>query len=68
MGFVLAECDPSNDTWISQAEFWAPTRRLVHFMRVGLLFIDLDTYKVPGLAGLSPDELLKKLLVLCEQT
>lgn len=67
MGFVLAECDPSNDTWISQAEFWAPTRRLVHFMRVGLLFIDLDTYKVPGLAGLSPDEQLKKLLTLCEQ-
>lgn len=68
MGFVLAECDSSNDTWISQAEFWAPTRRLMHFMRVGLLFIDLDTYKVPGLAGMSPDDLLKKLLALCEQT
>lgn len=68
MGFVLADCNPSNDTWISQAEFWAPTRRLVHFMRVGLLFIDLDTYKVPALAHLSPDAQLDALLQRCEQT
>lgn len=66
MGFVLAECDKSIDTWISQAEFWAPTRRLLHFMRVGLLFVDLDTYKLPALAGLSAEAQLERLLRLCE--
>ncbi len=66
MGFVIDACDKSIDTWISQAEFWAPTRRLLHFMRVGLLFVDLDTYKLPEFAGLSPEALLERLLRLCE--
>jgi hypothetical protein len=66
MGFVIDACDKSIDTWISQAEFWAPTRRLLHFMRVGLLFVDLDTYKLPEFAGLSPEAQLERLLRLCE--
>ena len=66
MGFVIAECDKSIDSWISQAEFFAPTRRLLHFMRVGLLFVDLDTYKLPELEGLSAEAQLEKLLRLCE--
>ena len=66
MGFVIDACDKSLDTWISQAEFWAPTRRLLHFMRVGLLFVDLDTYKLPEFAGLSAEAQLEKLLRLCE--
>jgi len=66
MGFVIRACDKSIDTWISQAEFWAPTRRLLHFMRVGLLFVDLDTYKLPEFAGLSPGAQLERLLRLCE--
>ncbi len=66
MACVLSSCDPSIDTWISQAEFWAPTRRLLHFMRVGLLFVDLDTYKLPEFAGLSAEAQHEKLLKLCE--
>ena len=66
MGFVIDACDKSIDTWISQAEFWAPTRRLLHFMRVGLLFVDLDTYKLPEFAGLSAEAQLEHLLRLCE--
>jgi DNA-binding Lrp family transcriptional regulator len=66
MGFVIDACDKSIDTWISQAEFWAPTRRLLHFMRVGLLFVDLDTYKLPEFVGLSPEAQLERLLRLCE--
>jgi len=66
MGFVIGACDKSLDTWISQAEFWAPTRRLLHFMRVGLLFVDLDTYKLPEFAGLSAEAQLEQLLRLCE--
>lgn len=52
------------DTWISQAEFYAPTRRLVHLSKLGLLFTDLDTYKV-GLTG-SPEAQTEQLLRLCE--
>lgn len=66
MGFVIGACDKSLDTWISQAEFWAPTRRLLHFMRVGLLFVDLDTYKLYEFAGLSAEAQLELLLRLCE--
>lgn len=56
--------DRSRDTWISQAEFYAPTRRLVHLSKLGLLFTDLDTYKV-GLTG-SPEQQAEQLLRLCE--
>jgi hypothetical protein len=35
-------------------------------MRVGLLFVDLDTYKLPEFAGLSPEAQLERLLRLCE--
>jgi len=66
MGFVIGACDKSLDTWISQAEFWAPTRRLLHFMRVGLLFVDLDTYKLYEFSGLSAEAQLELLLRLCE--
>jgi hypothetical protein len=67
MGFVVAECHPGWDTWISQAEFWAKTRRIVHCRRVGLMFIDLDTYKIPALMDLTPERQLDKLLQVCEQ-
>ena len=42
---VLAALDRHNDTYISQAEFFKPNRRLVNLWRLGLAFVDLDTYK-----------------------
>lgn len=65
MPLVLENLDPSCDTWISQAEFFASTRRLVHFKRVGLVWADLDTYKLPALRGKTPEQLLRKLLLTC---
>lgn len=53
------------DSWISQAEFFAPTRRLVHVSRIGLLFADLDCYKV-GIEG-SPESTTNRLLRFCEK-
>lgn len=53
------------DWWISQAEFYAPTRRLVHLSRIGLLFADLDTYKL-NLPG-SPEAISNRLLRYCEK-
>lgn len=52
------------DWWISQAEFYAPTRRLIHLSRIGLLFADLDTYKL-NLPG-SPEAISNRLLRYCE--
>lgn len=53
------------DWWVSQAEFFAPTRRLVHLSRISLLYADLDTYNL-NLSG-SPEALSKRLLRYCEQ-
>lgn len=44
---VLRLVDYTRDTWISQAEFAVPNRRVVNLARVGLLFVDLDTYNSP---------------------
>lgn len=65
MPLVLENLDPSLDTWISQAEFFTWTRRLVHFKRVGLGWVDVDTYKVPALQAKTPDQLLAVLLEAC---
>lgn len=53
------------DVWISQAEFYVPTRRLVHLAKLGLMFTDLDTYKV-GIAC-SAEKQTELLLRYCEQ-
>ncbi len=45
---VIEALDPARDTWISQAEFCKPNRRIVHLLRLSLCFVDLDTYKTGG--------------------
>lgn len=62
---VLGVLDRYVDTWISQAEFILPNRRVVNLLRLGLLFADLDTYRVPALASRKPDELAASVLFLC---
>lgn len=61
---ALGSVDRQQDTWISQAEFYAPTRRLVHLSKLGLLFTDLDTYKLNITAG--PEQQAEQLLRICE--
>ncbi|APP87428.1 hypothetical protein ABQZ99_021045 (plasmid) [Xanthomonas hortorum pv. vitians] len=39
------------DTWMTQAEFMRPNRRVVNLLRIGLLFADIDTYRQPWAAG-----------------
>lgn len=41
---ALTCLDPKIDTWISQNQFLKPNRRAVNVARMGLLFVDLDTY------------------------
>ena len=42
---VIPRVDKNRDTYISQAGFNAPCRRIVHLSRLGLCFVDLDYYK-----------------------
>ncbi len=65
MPVVLSMLDHSRDTWLSQAEFIRPNRRVVNLARIGLLFADLDTYRVPALSGRSPDQLAASVLYHC---
>lgn len=43
---VLRLLPRDRDSYLSQAEFIAPNRRIVNLARIGLLFVDLDCYKV----------------------
>ncbi|EEU1109714.1 replication protein [Escherichia coli] len=65
MPTILSLVDKTRDTWISQAEFMRPNRRVVNLSRLGLLFADLDTYRVPALASRKPDELAASVLFFC---
>jgi len=40
---VIGALDQDRDTWISQAEFVKPNRRVVYLLRLNLCFVDLDT-------------------------
>ena len=42
---VLAALDPDIDSYMSQATFFRPNRRLVNLWHLPLCFVDLDTYK-----------------------
>lgn len=65
MPVVLSMLDHGRDTWLSQAEFIRPNRRVVNLARIGLLFADLDTYRMPALSGRSPDQLAASVLYHC---
>lgn len=67
MPTVLNLIDKSRDTWISQAEFTSPNRRVVNLARIGLLFADLDTYRMDWAQGRSPEQLADSVLYHCHQ-
>ena len=41
---VIQLLPKNRDTWLSQAEFMRPNRRLVNLSRLSLQFVDLDYY------------------------
>ena len=65
MHFVLQAVDRSRDAWISQGEFYKQSRRLINLKRISVCFADLDTYKVSGIATLSPEQQLERLFGRC---
>lgn len=64
---VLSLLDKKRDAWMSQAEFIRPNRRVVNLLRLGVLFADLDTYRVSALAGRAPDQLVTTVLYFCAE-
>lgn len=66
MATVLGMVDPTRDTWLSQAEFFRPNRRVVNLLRIGLLFVDLDTYRMPWAKGRTPEEQVAGVLYFCQ--
>lgn len=66
MPTVLNLLDTSRDTWLSQAEFMRPNRRVVNLLRIGLLFVDLDSYRMPWSRGKTPEELAAFVTYFCQ--
>lgn len=64
---IIAGLRPDFDTWVSQAEFMSPNRRIVNLLRLGLLFCDLDTYRQSFAQGRSPEALAEAVLYHCAQ-
>lgn len=63
MAQVLRLLPKDRDTWLSQAEFIAPNRRVVNLASLSSLFLDLDSYKV----GIEPARAEAMLLLRCEE-
>lgn len=61
---VIEALDQERDTWISQAEFIKPNRRVVYLLRLNLCFVDLDTYKTPW-NGTPPESLSNRVWGYC---
>src|SRR5512135_2018170 len=62
---IIENLDQNRDTWISQAEFIRPNRRVVYLLRLNLCFVDLDTYKTPWKAY-GPDAMANILRGFCQ--
>ncbi|CCJ51896.1 replication protein [Bordetella parapertussis] len=67
MPAILGLIDTTRDTWMTQAEFMRPNRRVVNLARIGLLFADLDTYRQQWAAGRTPEALAAAVLHYCAQ-
>jgi hypothetical protein len=63
MEWVLAHVRKDRDTYLSQGFFSAPCRRALHLAWCTHAYVDLDTYRAPRLAGLTPEQ-VAGLLVL----
>lgn len=59
---VISLLPRDRDTWLSQAEFTRPNRRIVNLARLSLLFADIDCYKL----GITPEKALAAILTACD--
>lgn len=64
MPIILDRLDPSRDSFLSQAQFFRPTRRVIHLWHINLCFVDLDVYK-SALAGEDLNHIVQMLRRYC---
>lgn len=58
---VLNGLSGAEDTYLSQSEFKKPNRQTANFLRSGLSHVDLDYYKIQGVAFRSPQQVLDRV-------
>lgn len=65
---VLRLIDPKYDSWISQAQFWTPQRRILNVKSLSLSFLDVDYYKgnFEWAAGRTPEQVAEAFIALCD--
>ncbi|CAK0760170.1 Replication protein [Gammaproteobacteria bacterium] len=63
---ILPRVEKNRDTYVSQAGFNAPCRRIVHLLRLGLCFVDLDYYKTEW-NGKTPEEVSLAVSKFCSE-
>ena len=65
---VLSLVDVRSDTYVSQAQFWTPFRRVVNVKAVSLVFLDVDCYKAsnPWAEGRTPEEMAEAFMSFCD--
>lgn len=66
MARVLPLVDKNQDCWMSQGEFILPNRRIVNLARLGLLFADLDFYRMDHHRGRTAEEVKESLIWYCQ--
>ena len=65
LDWIIENLDPNIDSWVSQAEFFKPNRRLVNLLRLQLCFVDLDTHKA-AIGNHPPQEQARALRFFCD--
>lgn len=63
---VVSAIDPRLNSYISQSEFTQPNRRIVNLWRLGVIWLDMDTYKTPWGQGRNLDTQVRDLLWILE--
>ena len=61
---VIKLLPKDRDTWLSQAEFFKPNRRIINLSQISLLFVDVDCYNV----NLTAEQALREILNYCDET
>lgn len=64
--YTIAHLDRTRDTYLSQAEFNKPNRRVINVSQLGLLWVDLDTYN-SEFRGEDPHRTLGRVLWYCNE-
>ena len=63
---VLDALTPDPVAYLSQQAFYKPSRCLVHLQRLGVCFVDLETYKSDLYKNMTPEQQAMALRLYCE--